>query len=617
VNSCDKDKIIEPRLTILPISNITYTTASSGGEIANGGGAYMTAQGVCWSTSQAPTITSSKTVQAPYVGKYVSNITGLTPGTTYYVRAYATNPLGTGYSTQLSFTTLAQAIPTLTTTAVSSITSTAATSGGNITSDGGASVTARGVCWNTSQNPTVSLTTKTTNGTGTGSFTSQVTGLTPGTTYYLKAYATNSNGTGYGNEVTFSTPGPPTVTTTAVTSITSTTASSGGNVTSDGGSTVTARGVCWSTSQNPTVSLTTKTSNGTGTGSFTSSITGLALETTYYLRAYATNSSGTGYGNQITFTTIGLPVLTTADFTFLTATTGSSGGNITSDGGGAVTARGVCWSTSQNPTVSLTTKTSDGTGTGVFTSSVTGIASGTTYYLRAYATNSAGTRYGNEISFSYVSTPPTSGLIGYYPFTGNANDATTYSNNATIFGPFLTTNRKSATNSAYSFDGVNDYMIIPTATRYNVQSFTISLWMKVDGAGAAGKTNWGLVSKNNGSTGYGDQFYIYISQSYLPGGRVGNGTSVLTDITGTTALNDSKWHNIILRLDGSLDNLDLFVDNVKVATGKFTSTLYYNTDAINLGYWAGYINYFKGCLDDIRFYSRALTAGEIFALYNE
>jgi uncharacterized protein (TIGR02145 family) len=94
-----------------------------------------------------------------------------------------------------------------------------------------------------------------------------------------------------------------TLITTTPSSITSTTASSGGNISNDGGGTITARGVVWSTTQNPTIALTTKTNNGTGTGSFTSSITGLSPGTVYYVRAYATNSAGTAYGNQQTLTT--------------------------------------------------------------------------------------------------------------------------------------------------------------------------------------------------------------------------------------------------------------------------------------------------------------------------
>jgi len=99
----------------------------------------------------------------------------------------------------------------------------------------------------------------------------------------------------------------PTLTTTTVGNITTNSATTGGNVTNDGGATVTARGVVWSTAQNPTISLTTRTSNGTGVGSYVSSITGLTSNTTYYVRAYATNSTGTSYGNQITFKTNSIP----------------------------------------------------------------------------------------------------------------------------------------------------------------------------------------------------------------------------------------------------------------------------------------------------------------------
>ena len=94
----------------------------------------------------------------------------------------------------------------------------------------------------------------------------------------------------------------PIVTTTAISSITATTASTGGNITSDGGASVTEKGVCWSTAANPTTS-DSHTSDGTGTGSFTSSITGLSAGTAYHVRAYATNSVGTGYGSDVSFTT--------------------------------------------------------------------------------------------------------------------------------------------------------------------------------------------------------------------------------------------------------------------------------------------------------------------------
>jgi uncharacterized protein (TIGR02145 family) len=134
--------------------------------------------------------------------------TGLTPSTTYTYRVYAFNAVGNSltYTNEVTLTTTAiLALPTLTTTAASSITQTTATSGGNISSDGSSAITARGVVWSTSANPTIALTTKTTDGTGTGAFSSNITGLMTNTTYYIRAYATNSQGTAYGNVFSFTT----------------------------------------------------------------------------------------------------------------------------------------------------------------------------------------------------------------------------------------------------------------------------------------------------------------------------------------------------------------------------------------------------------------------------
>lgn len=191
-----------------------------------------------------------------------------------------------------------------------------------------------------------------------------------------------------------------TVSTSGYSSVTATTAIVSANVSADGGATTT-RGVCWSTSTNPTVSAS-QISSGTGTGAYTCTLTGLTASTTYYARAYATNSVGTVYGEQVSFTTTAptAPVLTTTAATSVAATTAISGGTISSDGGSTVTARGICWSTSTGPTVDLSTKISNGTGTGTFSSTITGLTVNTVYYVRAWATNAVGTSYGSEISFT-------------------------------------------------------------------------------------------------------------------------------------------------------------------------------------------------------------------------
>ncbi|MEI6455299.1 MAG: BACON domain-containing carbohydrate-binding protein [bacterium] len=139
-------------------------------------------------------------------------------------------------------------------------------------------------------------------GTGNVAVNAGISGLTPGLTYHFRLVASNSFGTSTGEDMTFI-PGAAAVTTTAVSAITLTTATSGGNVLYDGGSPVTVRGVCWSTSANPVVSGN-HTTDGSGPGSYTSSIIGLAANTTYYIRAYATNSNGTFYGNELSFTTL-------------------------------------------------------------------------------------------------------------------------------------------------------------------------------------------------------------------------------------------------------------------------------------------------------------------------
>lgn len=196
-------------------------------------------------------------------------------------------------------------LATVTTAAVTSIDVTTATSGGDVTAPGTLSVTARGVCWSTSPNPTI-LDPKTINGSGPGAFVSNITGLAPASTYYLRAYATNGIGTAYGNEITFTTLTPatvPTVTTSAVTSITHYGAVAGGNVTSDGGAAVSARGVCYSVLPNPTIA-DAFTNEGGGTGPFSSTLSGLDDNKLYYLRAYATNTIGTSYGIMINFTTL-------------------------------------------------------------------------------------------------------------------------------------------------------------------------------------------------------------------------------------------------------------------------------------------------------------------------
>jgi len=406
-----------PTITTAYASATGPTTATSGGTITDNGDAAITAKGVVWSTSmnfdtsEAAVYSTSDGTGTP---SFVSKLTDLKGSTTYYIKAYATNIAGTAYGNVLSFITDPPSLATLVTRDAWSISGTYVYTGGYISDNGGETVTTRGMVWSTVSgfNPdTVSVNKNAMTGAGNGNFTSVISGLKMGTTYYARAYAVNSVGIAFGNQISFTTLTKPTLTTMTVTPSTSGyAASGGGTLISDGGAEITNQGVCWSTSPNPTVGLYTKTIYDSWSGSsFYSSLTDLSPVTTYYVRAYAVNSQGVSYGNEVSFTTpVALPILTTKVVAATSTSTAVTGGTISSAGGGTITAKGIVWSTDPNfdPDTVVVNRTNNGTGTSSYTSTVTGMALSTAYYIRAYATNSAGTTYGNQVTITIFPTSP-------------------------------------------------------------------------------------------------------------------------------------------------------------------------------------------------------------------
>lgn len=293
---------VPPTVQTAAVQAIGGNVATSGGNITEVGGSAVVRRGVCWSTLQLPTVADPHTTDGRGPGEYTSQMTGLSVNTVYYVRAYATNSIGTAYGEQFEFRT-ADGLPTVVTISITNVSATKATGRGEVLADGGYQITARGVCWSTAQQPTIQNN-HTTDSLGLGPFVSSLTGLEPATTYYVRAYATNPAGTAYGPQGTFTTQsGLPTVVSAAATAISATSVTIGGTVMADGGFAVTARGVCYSTQPNPTLA-NPHTTDGSGSGTFISNITGLQSNTTYYVRAYATNAVGTEYGEEVAVVTI-------------------------------------------------------------------------------------------------------------------------------------------------------------------------------------------------------------------------------------------------------------------------------------------------------------------------
>jgi hypothetical protein len=623
---CKKSDDPSPTITTMIPTTITQITAISGGVVSSDGGSTVTVRGVCWSTNNAPTINDNKTIDGAGIGSFVSSMTSLTAGTVYYVRAYATNASGVGYGMTASFTTNPPSTPTLTTAGVTGITQTSATCEVKLISDGAATIISQGVCWsNTSINPTIADNKILVEKNGTQTFTCVLNNLTGNTNYYVRAYALNSVGTSYGNQISFKTsPILPIISTTPVSSITITSYTSGGNISNDGGSPVISRGICWNTITNPIIATNSKTIDGTGSGIFASNLIGLNTNTIYYARAYATNSVGTSYGNEISFQTPPpiMPTLVTT-FTYSTSTsTAMSGGNITDDGSASIIARGVCWNTVTQPTIT-NNRTIDGIGKGIFTSSITGLTANTNYYARAYATNSVGTSYGNEVNFVTLSLGvPTIGLVAYYPFNGNTNDNSGSGNNGIINGATLTLDRFGNQNNAYSFNGINNYIEIPNSSNLNfgISSLTVSVWVKLNNYQQSiifGK------EKNTAPDGY--QFRIEANAPIS--GTIGYAEGVFNNgmprwLATTNTLTLNTWYNIIIIKNGTLYQLYLngqLNDNLQSITLLDQSS---NLNNIILGAESAAagtdkLEFFNGNLDDVRLYNRVLSNGEIQQLYHE
>ncbi len=360
--------------------------------------------GHCWSIEEEPSIEDNCTSFGEITTSnytFSSNIGNLNLDETYFVRSYAVaNDMVFYGEKTISFTTFWSGdIPLVETNDVSSITSTSANLFGSIVDQGESEVFNFGHCYSLSENPTVNdfITNGEFSGKN-GDFSSSLTNLSPNTTYYYRAFAENSQSNetpSYGFVYSFSTTsGEPSVLTVEAEDITAETAILKGQIIGTGDSSITERGHYWSTDQN---NIEQNTSLSSDQLEFSSTISNLNPETTYYYCAYATNSFGTSLGEIMSFNTSdGKPNIITGNSNNVNASGANLEGTIIDEGDSNITQHGHCWSVNQNPTLTSNnglTLLGDGL-IGLFSSTIDDLNANTVYYYCAYATNSFGTSYG-------------------------------------------------------------------------------------------------------------------------------------------------------------------------------------------------------------------------------
>ncbi|MGK4566789.1 beta strand repeat-containing protein [Flavobacterium sp. 3HN19-14] len=469
---------------------------------------------------------------------------------------------------------------TLSTTGISgTITSVKVTTSGAASVVGTVAVSVGGTAFSPSTNALTATSTQYTF-TGTGSGQIIITwSQSSAKALYLKAL-----------DITYSTIVNPTVTTTAVSSINTTTAASGGNVTSDGGATVSARGVVWNTSAAPTVALSTKTTDGTGTGTFTSSIASLTANTKYFYRAYATNSAGTGYGSESNFTTLhNAPVIGWGS----NATAVSIDANWTAP----ATAGGEAFTYEveiANNTGFTGSTVASGIASGTLTKNFTGLTSNTPYYFRVRAVNAGGNSAWSSTSTAYATLPApkvtaqdwswTTGSTWVGGFAPADGDDVTILHNVTAGA----VTRNFGTITTISSTG----KLTVSGTFANGGTTTVNGTFQLDSGGYASGNNF--VYGSTGSLNFNANYGVDNSHSYWPTSNGPFNVNVLSGIltlnTGTNRIVNGTFQTAggvafsgTLTLNGT----------AKINSGGYFSNSPTYGSASTLVYNLGY-NFFRG-----------------------
>lgn len=399
-------------------------------------------------------------------------------------------------------------LPTLTTEPVTNLTQSSAKFNGKIVSEGSPAYTERGFVYSSSPRPSIDsnnigrLTSAVNNQ---FTFSANVSGLASNSSYYVRAYAINQVGVAYGNDVAFSTDLDQTqVLTSAATNISSTSVTLNGVITAQGSPAYTEKGFCYSTASNPSITNSTKvTVNGSGEGSYSANINNLNYQTTYHVRAYATQNGVARYGEDKTFTTSWTSTaVQTSAVSSISATSATFNGIINVVGDPPYTERGFCYSTTPNPTISNTHVTVTGSGSGNFSKNVTNLNYQTTYYVRAYAIQSGTPIYGSTVSFTTTWTDAavtTSAVNNITTTSAKFNGVVTNAGNPTItergFCYSTTNNNPTISNTQVTVTGTSSGTYYKNMTNlvsgqtYYVRAYVIQAGTAIYGSPVSFSTN--------------------------------------------------------------------------------------------------------------------------------
>ena len=404
--SCE-EKPRPPAITTSEETDVTTTSAVTGGNITDDGGAPIISKGVCWNITDNPTFENNRTSETGASTTFSSNLTQLSPKTLYFVRAYATNSAGTGYGESVSFTTLGDTPVSVAGGAINialdsaiiygtvnpnSLSTTISFEWG-LTTDYGSTV-------NPSKNPVTGNTSV--------SVRAKLTGLSPGTTYHFRIKAENSLGTTYSGDITFTTLGnAPSVTIKDVADLQVNAATLNGSVNPNYLSTEVIFEWGTTTQYGNIINALQSPITGNTLVNVSTDLTGLAAGTTYHFRIVAINESGITNSNDTTFTTLGkVPAISSEEASDIQVNTASLNGSVNPN---YLTTTVVFeWGTTTQYENTITALQSPLTGSTPINVSadLTGLAAGTTYHFRIVATNESGITNGNDTTFTTLGRKP-------------------------------------------------------------------------------------------------------------------------------------------------------------------------------------------------------------------